>query len=1008
MDNSERHYDISKLHVLFAIVSIVLLVALISLFNDDYSRDWKKYQREFRKRETEKARSAIDQESTALTTSADYQNVLKEIGDAKTLFSEKQTTLKKLEADLIKLQSRADIDQQSYQFAKAQLDATKYSYEKAFAKKSPNLSAQKSSLEKITQKTSRLNLALEESKTGVQVQAKKIQAISDRMRRLEKKKSALSKSYDFLKKKLRKIDPTSMPFANKIAESIRNLPVLDFMNPSYKVDQIVLKDLTEDVNFAKVPRVDRCTTCHVGIVTPGYENAPQPYRTHPNLDMYLSSKSPHPIDDFGCTVCHNGRGRGTDFISAAHMPTSVQQREEWKKNYNWRPFELTETPMYPSKYTQAGCFKCHDGQTVIKGAEKLNLGLNLVERSGCYGCHFIPKYRDWVKSGPDLTHLSTKSSQEWAYRWIWDPKSFRHNTTMPSFFNQSNTNDPESITRTQQEVHAIVHYLFEKNPEFKLESPATRGDPQKGEELISSLGCFGCHHIQPLGDENRSTTRRALRREHGPNLIGLGTKTTKTWIYNWLKDPNRYHPGTRMPNLRLSDDEANHAATYLTASKNFDFMKNEIPAIDEKLVNQIVNDFLVKMTTVDDAKKQISGMTIDQKLSFAGKKLIKQYGCFACHAIPGFESEKPIGTELTEEGSKSPHRLDFGFIHLDEHTHYAWFEQKLKDPRIFDRNRVRAADEKLKMPNYHFSQEEIEAVTTVLLGFVKDKPSSEYMKPRTPQNLAIETGQRIVREFNCQGCHIIEDEGADIEPTVTDWLIKYGEQGEDSARAMTKSFSPPNLKGEGAKVQTQWLYHFMQEPEIIRPWLTLRMPTFGFTSEETNHLLKYFSALDKQDFPFTALYHVQMSEGERVAGEKLFSKDYFDCGKCHVVGSQLPGGSKDSWAPDLNLAKDRLKPGWIIEWIKNPSAIQPGTKMPMFFDPSFFDTAGPDDILNGDENAQIRVLRDYVMTLTSDTKIPGVPTTTAAPKPESVQNPTPHEPEQKPNQGENDLPAPAL
>ncbi len=986
-ENHERHYSINTLHLIFAIVSVALLVSLVALFAHDYSREWKKYQRDFRKLEVEKARAGLSQESDALKTSKDYQNALKAIGEAQSLFNDKSKELASLQKGLPKLQSKSNLTQQSYQFAKAALDATKYSYEKALAKNSKDLAKQKAAFDKIEEKTSSLRILAEEAKTAIDEQLKKIQAINDIIRQLEKKKSALSKQYDLLKKKLQRLDPKSMSFANKIAESIRNLPVLDFMNPSYKVDQIVLKDLTEDVNFTKVPRVDRCTTCHVGIVIPGYENAPQPFRTHPNLDLYLSSKSPHPLDEFGCTVCHNGRGRGTDFNSTAHMPSSAKQRQEWQKKYHWRQFELTETPMHPLKYVQAGCFQCHDNQTVIKGAEKLNLGLQIIESSGCYGCHFISKYKDWKRAGPDLTYLSAKSTQEWAYRWIWNPKSFRASTRMPSFFEQSNNSDPASIARSKQEVHAIVHYLFEKNPEFKMESPATAaGDPKKGEELVASLGCFACHNTQDPSNEKRDITRSVLRREHGPNLIGLGTKTTKTWIYNWLKEPTRYHPGTRMPNLRLSDEEANHIASYLTSSKNYDFMKSDIPALDEKAIDQIVNDYLVKMTTVDDAKAQLSKMSIDQKLSFAGQKLIKQYGCFACHTIAGFENEKPIGTELTEEGSKSTHKLDFGFVHLEEHTKHAWFEQKLKDPRIFDKDRVRAADEKLKMPNFYFSQEEIEAVTTALLGFVKDKPVTTRIKPRTPENLAIEAGQKIVREFNCQGCHIIEGEGADIEPTVTDWLITYGEQGEDSAKSMTKSFSPPNLKGEGAKVQTAWLYHFLQDPNIIRPWLTVRMPTFGFTSEETNHLLKYFSALDKQDFPFTAPYHVQMSENDRAAGEKLFSKDYFDCGKCHVVGSQLPGGSKDSWAPDLNLARDRLKPDWIIEWIKNPSAIQPGTKMPTFFDPSFFDTAGPDDILSGDENTQIRVLRDYILTLTGEQK-PADPSK----KPTPVQKPSPVE-----------------
>ena len=63
------------------------------------------------------------------------------------------------------------------------------------------------------------------------------------------------------------------------------------------------------------------------------------------------------------------------------------------------------------------------------------------------------------------------------------------------------------------------------------------------------------------------------------------------------------------------------------------------------------------------------------------------------------------------------------------------------------------------------------------------------------------------------------------------------------------------------------------------------------------------------------------------------------------------------------LAKDRLKPEWIIEWLKDPQTLLPGTKMPSYYDPQYFDDAGPDDVLDGDENEQIRVLRDYIYTI---------------------------------------------
>lgn len=965
-DSGERYYSISKLNFLFALVSIVLLVCIIAMFTDDYVREWKKYQKEFRELEIKKTSARLESETTQLKENAEYQTLLQKIKEANAQSASQKTESKKLESELNKLRARDNLNQKNYQFAKAGYDAAKYAYEEALARNAPDIKQKQEGLSRREEKLNKLRLLMEESKTTLDAQFTKIQQLWAAIKQFEKEKDTLAKQAELLERKLKKIDPKKMSLANKAADKIRDLPIMDFMNPNYRIEQVVLKDITDDVNFMRVPKVDRCITCHVSIAAPGFEDAPQPFRTHPKLDLFLSSKSAHPLEEFGCTSCHGGRGRGTSFTSAVHTPSSEKQREEWEKKHHWNEFHLWETPMLPMKHVEAGCFKCHSGQEVIKGAEKLNLGLNLIEKAGCFGCHVIEKYKDWPRVGPNLTHLASKTTEDWVYLWIEDPKSFRHNTWMPSFFGQSNNNDEMSLRRGQQEIHAIVHYLFEKSSKFEMEEVPVLGDAKRGEEMVASLGCFGCHDIQSK-PASQPTTRQTLQREHGPNLIGLGTKTTQQWLYNWLKNPNRYHPQTRMPNLRLSAEEAADIAAFLTSDKNESLRKENVPPVDETVLNGIVNDFLMKMTTAADAKAQIQEMTLNEKLDFAGEKLIKHYGCFGCHVISGFENEKPIGTELTEEGSKSAHRLDFGFVDI-EHTPKAWFIQKLKTPRIFDKDRVRAPDEKLKMPNFDFTDEEVEAIVTALLGFTKDKPAPSKMMPRTPENLFVEEGQRLVREFNCQGCHIIEGEGGAIQPSITKWLIDFDNRGETNAEAMTVSFSPPNLAGEGEKVQTQWLFDFIHNPTTIRPWLKVRMPTFGLNESEVNALVRYFSYLDKQDFPFVDKYEPALAPEELEAAQKLISPAYFDCLKCHIVGDQMPAGSPESWAPDFALAKTRLKPDWIIKWLKNPQDLLPGTKMPTFFDPASFDMSGPDDILKGDENAQIRVLRDYLLTLSTQTQ----------------------------------------
>ena len=972
----ERHYNIEKLNKVFAISALLLLAGVGLLFIKDYSREWKEFQKQFHIYEVEQARVKYDKALTDLTKNPEYQELETKLIAAKKDQQSKCSSLTHVTADIKDLKAKKDIADQKYKFSKAQLDAAKYRYEAKNSAHSSDVNSAKSELDSDLKKTEDLKRSFESITAQLKDKEDILNACSENFKELEKKDRQLAKQKSLFERKLKKIDPNQMTFLNQIANMFRDMPFIDLANPSLKIEQIVLKDIREDVNFMNVPRVDRCVSCHLGIANPDFKDFPQPYKTHSNLKLILDPNSAHPLEDFGCTVCHGGRGRGTSFNAAIHMPQNEKQKEEWIKKYHWHHNEEWEDPMLPLQYVEAGCFKCHSGETTIKGAEKLNLGLNLIEKTGCYGCHVIDKYKGWPKPGPDLRKLASKSSKEWTYKWILDPKSFRHNTWMPAFFNQSNNNDQYSQKRSEQEIHAIVHYLFSKNDKYDLVNTAATADIQNGEKIVSSLGCLACHQIQKE-PEGGPLTRDRLRQQHGPNLIGLGTKTSKEWIFNWLKDPNRYHPETKMPNLRLNDQEAIDVAEFLAVDQNQSFASKSIPQVDENVLNTIVYDFLKKAETEKNTQSKIKTMTRDQKLAFAGEKLIGSYGCYGCHAISGFETVKPIGTDLSQEGLKSVHRLDFALSDIEK-TRHAFFFQKLKEPRLFDKGKIKEPLEKLIMPNFNLSDQEAEALVTAILGFVDQKLVANKIKPRTPRNLMIEDGQKIVRQLNCQGCHIIDGEGGTISKSIEQWLVKYDNRSESEAVSMIPSFSPPNLVGEGAKVQTEWLFNFLHQPTSIRPWLKTRMPTYAFNAAHLNVIVKYFSVLDNQEFPFSDHVNTTLNDSELKAAEKLFSKDYFGCTQCHIVGDKMPSGSADSWAPNFELAKSRLKPEWIIEWLKNPADLLPGTKMPTYFDPKNFDTSGPEDVLDGDEKEQIRVLRNFLMTI-SEHPLPADPEQKPAP-----------------------------
>jgi mono/diheme cytochrome c family protein len=721
------------------------------------------------------------------------------------------------------------------------------------------------------------------------------------------------------------------------------------MAPTIKVQQIILPNVVDDVNFIRVPKMDRCQTCHLAIDKKGYEKYPQPFKTHPNLDLYLGGSSLHPIDKVGCTVCHEGMGQSVSFRDAAHTPTAKpksqehpngmteeQVKEEWEKKYHWEQPHLWDYPMLPTNMTEASCAKCHKQNVYVPNAAALNVAYATYERAGCYACHKTKGFDTNVrKPGPILTKIDSKLTQDWVKNWIRNPRAVKQTTWMPRFFYNSNNSSPDDATRNEAEINAIVAYLFANSEKYEsaVKNPP-HGDAKNGEEIVKSIGCQGCHVV---GEGKRSEV--GPRRTFGQPLENIGNKTTYEWIYNWVRDPKHYSPATYMPNLRLTDQQVADVATYLSGLKGpaGDAAK---ATPDQKAGDDILLDYLKNVMPFDDAKVQLAKWDEPTRQIELGRRAIGRYGCFSCHDIKGFENAQSIGTDLSEEGSKLVTRLDFAFISDIPHTSkLAWFRRKLHDPRVFDEGRVLQPLEKLRMPNFDLSDEEIERLTTAIMSFQREIQPAAALPVRSARVDNLVNGRTLVHRRNCVGCHIIEGDGGDFVKLVPD-----------------SSLGPPMLTPEGARVQADWLYAFVRGPITIRPWLKVRMPTFGLDDPNINGVISYFGAISNTKGPFQTPHIVNTAQ-EQAVGKALFEKAL--CQKCHVLGTIPKDQDTSNLAPDLRMAPERLNPDWILDWLKAPATILPGTRMPQFWPDA---PKSPFTELNGDAFAQMRAIRDHLMT----------------------------------------------
>ena len=58
---------------------------------------------------------------------------------------------------------------------------------------------------------------------------------------------------------------------------------------------------------------------------------------------------------------------------------------------------------------------------------------------------------------------------------------------------------------------------------------------------------------------------------------------------------------------------------------------------------------------------------------------------------------------------------------------------------------------------------------------------------------------------------------------------------------------PANPTCVSDSVQADWLYAFIRGPITIRPWLNVRMPTFGLYDDHLSEVIEYFQAIPKAE-----------------------------------------------------------------------------------------------------------------------------------------------------------------
>ncbi len=389
------------------------------------------------------------------------------------------------------------------------------------------------------------------------------------------------------------------------------------------------------------------------------------FASHPRLDLFVDSNSPHPSEKFGCTICHAGQGSATDFQLASHTPADTRRQAEWMRDYHWHETSQHdwEFPMLSNRFVESSCLKCHHEVTDLvrqgnkEEAPKLLRGFNLVRENGCFGCHEIagikagrevgPDLRlepqpalEWLsagdqdkakadptnppgayrKVGPSLRRIAEKTNEEWARRWINSPRGFRPDTKMPHFYNLSNdsADGPDALTDDQKdfpaaEIHSIAHYLFSESAAgLKGEDTYRLALELQIQELQDKL------RYTPLGEKERKALAEATHRLADLALLSRPPKAGE--INSAAAGLRETQDGLLQRYPKQADLEQNIAELETRIVKLLDADLAEGGAVDPALTSAVDAFTKPAARSIELAKKYRTEITQDEVMELAGAK----------------------------------------------------------------------------------------------------------------------------------------------------------------------------------------------------------------------------------------------------------------------------------------------------------------------------------------------------------------------------------------------------
>jgi mono/diheme cytochrome c family protein len=599
------------LDVVFAVSCVLMLIAIIGMFTQDYFREFKTEQRSFRDVEEAMAQRALlatlpndvlDRIRNAPSDSEQdkaMQDFEKFLGSRNKAQEEVEKT--KAAAEEERKKDEQKIHDKQVQLARADtnyrgLKATYDSKESLY-----NIAADESQdpatdghLKSLKEELDSLRKQRDDAKNAVDVANKEL---ADAQAEVSRKEGEQAKAEENLKKEQGKFllfQKLVKQKGWKWSDWLLSQPVIDAFASPYKIQQYTLAEYPIDYSFKYVTRYDRCTTCHLGMEKPTFDKASLASLTQstadqssPNeaLQANLSTfrkwlaKQPKRAEDG--SYARNDKG---NYVTETRPPS---ERGGYKLED--LPTKVIVLPESDLTTTRVNEYAAHPRLDLFVDANSPHPA----EKFGCTSCH---SGQGSATDFQNATHTPNNAQEQelWDKHHGWTRNHFWDYPQLAQRFTES------TCLKCHHQVTDLIRYGN------KEEAPKLL----RGYNLVRENGCFGCHEIAGMKNgreigpdlrlepgvplEHMTALDRAkvlsdaanppgTMRKVGPSLYRLSEKANADWVAKWIRSPRGFRHDTRMPHFY---GLANNNEEVLQGSGQEKFPDAEIQSITAYLLGE--------------------------------------------------------------------------------------------------------------------------------------------------------------------------------------------------------------------------------------------------------------------------------------------------------------------------------------------------------------------------------------------------------------------------------------